>query len=53
VLVLSGAEDHDNGSAQALAELLPDATYVEVPGSHMSAVTKPDLGRAIADFLSR
>ena len=52
-LVLSGAEDHDNGSAEALAELLPDATWVEVPGNHMSAVTKPDLGRAITDFLSR
>jgi len=53
VLVLSGAEDHDNGSAEALAEMLPDATYVEVPGNHMSAVTKPDLGIAIADFLAR
>jgi pimeloyl-ACP methyl ester carboxylesterase len=52
-LVLSGAEDHDNGSAENLAELLPEGTYVEVPGNHMSAVTKPDLGRAIADFLSR
>jgi pimeloyl-ACP methyl ester carboxylesterase len=52
-LVLSGAEDHDNGSAEALAPLLPDATYVEVPGNHMSAVTRPDLGRAIADFLAR
>ena len=51
-LVLSGAEDHDNGSAEALAELLPDARYVEVPGNHMSAVTKPELGRAIADFLA-
>lgn len=53
VLVLSGAEDHDNGSAEALAERLPDARYVEVPGNHMSAVMKPDLGRAIADFLVR
>jgi len=53
VLVLSGAEDHDNGSAEALAKLLPDGAYVEVPGNHMSAVTKPDLGRAIADFLAR
>ena len=26
---------------------------VEVPGNHMSAVTKPELGRAIADFLDR
>ena len=52
-LVLSGADDHDNGSSEALAALLPDGHHVEVPGNHMSAVTKPDLGRAIADFLAR
>jgi pimeloyl-ACP methyl ester carboxylesterase len=52
-LVLSGAEDHDNGSSEALAALLPKAEYVEVPGNHMSAVTKPELGQAIADFLAR
>jgi pimeloyl-ACP methyl ester carboxylesterase len=51
-LVLSGAEDQDNGSSEELARLLPDARYVEVPGNHMSAVTRPDLGRAIADFLA-
>lgn len=51
VLVLSGAEDTDNGPSEALADLLPDGRYVEVPGNHMSAVTKPDLGRAIANFL--
>ncbi len=52
-LVLSGVDDHDNGSGEALARLLPDAQYGEVPGNHMSAVTKPDLGQAIADFLAR
>jgi pimeloyl-ACP methyl ester carboxylesterase len=52
-LVLSGADDHDNGSAEALAAALADATYLEVPGNHMSAVTRPDLGIAIADFLAR
>lgn len=51
-LIVSGAEDHDNGSAAALADLLPDARYVETPGGHMSAVVKPELGRAIADFLA-
>ena len=51
-LVVSGADDHDNGSAEALAALLPDGRYVAVPGNHMSAVTRPDLGRAIADFLA-
>jgi pimeloyl-ACP methyl ester carboxylesterase len=52
-LVLSGAEDDDNGSPQALADLLPNGEFVSVPGNHMSAVTKPDLGAAIADFLAR
>jgi pimeloyl-ACP methyl ester carboxylesterase len=51
-LILSGAEDQDNGPAEDLAALLPDARFVAVPGNHMSAVTKPDLGRAIADFLA-
>ena len=50
-LVLSGTEDQDNGPSEALAELLPDGRFAEVPGNHMSAVTKPEFGRAIADFL--
>jgi pimeloyl-ACP methyl ester carboxylesterase len=52
-LVLSGDEDSDNGSPQALAELLPQGEYRAVPGGHMSAVIKPDLGLAMADFLAR
>ncbi|HWT12391.1 MAG TPA: alpha/beta fold hydrolase [Allosphingosinicella sp.] len=52
-LVVSGADDHDNGSSEALARLLPQGRHVEVPGNHMSAVTKPELGRALADFLDR
>lgn len=51
-LVVSGAKDHDNGSAQAVAGVLPNARYVEVPGNHMSSVTRPEFGRAIADFLA-
>lgn len=51
VLVVCGDEDRDNGSAEELAQLLPDATYVEVPGTHMGSVTKPDLGQAMADWL--
>ena len=35
-----------------LAALMPNATYAEVPGGHMSAVTKPELGNAIADYLA-
>jgi pimeloyl-ACP methyl ester carboxylesterase len=50
-LVVCGSEDHDNGSAQALAARLPDAFYRAVPGTHMSSVTKPELGAAIVEFL--
>lgn len=50
--VICGDEDRDNGSAEALAALLPDARYIEVPGTHMGSVTKPELGSAIAEFLT-
>lgn len=50
--VITGAEDDDNGSGAELADALPNAIYREVPGGHMSAVTKPELGQAIADFLA-
>lgn len=51
-LVVSGEEDDDNGSAAELAALLPHGRLVEIPGNHMSAVTRPELGQAIADFLA-
>ena len=50
-LVLCGRDDRDNGSPEALADALPNATLVEVPGNHMQSVTKPELGEAIVDFL--
>ena len=51
-LVVCGDQDDDNGSAEELANILPNATFREVPGTHMSSVTKPELGEAIARFLS-
>lgn len=50
-LVVCGSEDQDNGSAPRLAERLPDAIYREIPGTHMSSVTKPELGAEIVHFL--
>ena len=50
-LVVVGSEDNDNGSAEELAAALPNAEFREVPGTHMSSVTKPELGEAIARFL--
>ena len=52
-LVVCGDEDRDNGSAEELAGLIANATFVEVPGTHMGSVTKPDLGQAIADWLGQ
>jgi pimeloyl-ACP methyl ester carboxylesterase len=52
-LVVCGSEDDDNGSAAELAEALPRAVFREVPGTHMSSVTKPEFGAAIADFLAQ
>jgi pimeloyl-ACP methyl ester carboxylesterase len=51
-LVVCGSEDRDNGSPTALVAALPDAHYAEVPGTHMSCVTKPELGIAIRDFVT-
>lgn len=50
-LVLCGDRDDDNGSAPRLAEALPDATYAEIPGTHMSSVTEGALGDALVAFL--
>lgn len=50
--VVCGADDHDNGSAPDLAAALPDARYLEIPGTHMSAVTRPELSAAMLDFLA-
>ncbi|WP_209348626.1 alpha/beta hydrolase [Pontixanthobacter sp. CEM42] len=51
-MVLCGDKDQDNGSAPKLAETLPDATYVEIPGTHMSSVTEGALGDALVEFLN-
>ena len=51
-LVVCGSEDDDNGSAEELANILPNADFQEVPGTHMSSVTKPEFGEAIARFLA-
>ena len=53
LLVVTGEEDDDNGSGQALADAIPGAEFQQIPGNHMSAVVKPELGQAIAGFLAR
>jgi pimeloyl-ACP methyl ester carboxylesterase len=51
-LVVCGSEDDDNGSAEELANVLPNAIFEEIPGTHMSSVTKPELGEANAAFIA-
>lgn len=50
--VVCGVDDRDNGSAPDLAAHLKHGTYIAIPGNHMSAVTRPELGAAIAAYLS-
>lgn len=51
IAVVCGEQDDDNGSAAALVDALPQGRHYSIPGNHMSAVVKPELGQAIADFL--
>ena len=50
--VICGVDDRDNGSAEELADVLPQGTMYEIPGNHMSAVVKPELAQAMIDVLS-
>ncbi len=50
--VICGEQDQDNGSAAALAAILPHGELISIPGNHMSAVTKPDFGAALVAFLT-
>lgn len=52
VLVVSGVDDDDNGSSQAVADLVRDGRLANIPGNHMSAVMRKELGQEIADFLA-
>ena len=52
VAVICGVDDDDNGSAAALADALPHGKLFTVPGNHMSAVTKPELGQAMVSALT-
>ena len=51
-LVVSGDKDQDNGSAEELAELLPNGEVASVPGDHLTAVVEPLLANTIAAYLA-
>ena len=51
VQVLCGTEDRDNGDPEKLASSLPHGTRTDIPGTHMSSVTKSELGEEMLNFL--
>jgi pimeloyl-ACP methyl ester carboxylesterase len=50
-LVLTGAEDGHNDSAEALADALAAGQYIALPGDHGTAVHTPQFEAAIISFL--
>lgn len=50
--VVCGEDDRDNGSAEDLVALLQHGKLFSIPGNHMSAVVKPELGYAFVDALT-
>ena len=51
-LVLTGAEDGHNDTAEALANALGNGRYVMLPGNHGTAIATPQFETAITDFLN-
>jgi pimeloyl-ACP methyl ester carboxylesterase len=51
-LAILGEDDHDNGSVDALAGLMPDCTALRLPGDHGGVVATPAFRDALLAFLS-
>lgn len=50
--VICGAEDRYREDAESLAGKMANAEFIEIPGTHMSSVTKPDLGEALSGWFA-
>ena len=50
-LAILGDADHDNGSVEGLADLMPDCTPLHLPGDHAGLVGTAAFAQAIVDFL--
>lgn len=53
VLVISGSEDSDNGSAGELARILPNSAVATVPGDHNHASATKEFSAAVINFLQK
>jgi pimeloyl-ACP methyl ester carboxylesterase len=52
-LVLCGSEDRENGDPAPIAESVPMASLVEVPGDHYSTCGSAAFTAAVVDFIGR
>jgi pimeloyl-ACP methyl ester carboxylesterase len=53
VLVICGDHDDDNGSAKALASLIPGAMFITTPGVHNDANQSKEFSEAVISFLQK
>jgi pimeloyl-ACP methyl ester carboxylesterase len=51
-LAILGEDDHDNGSVDALAQIMPDCTPLRLPGDHAAVVVTPAFRDALLAFLA-
>jgi pimeloyl-ACP methyl ester carboxylesterase len=51
-LAILGEDDHDNGSVDALADIMPACTPLRLPGDHGGVVATPAFRDAILAFLA-
>ncbi len=52
VLIICGDKDADNGSGQALAQVFPRSSFVQVPGDHGAAMATHEFADAVVHFFS-
>lgn len=51
-LAILGDDDHDNGSVEALAAIMPDCAPLRLPGDHAGLVATAAFREAVVDFLA-
>ncbi|MBC7745039.1 MAG: alpha/beta hydrolase [Flavobacterium sp.] len=53
IMVICGADDSDNGSAEDLSKVFPNGSFATVPGDHNHASATPEFSIKILDFLKK
>ncbi|GGG41277.1 alpha/beta hydrolase [Dokdonia pacifica] len=52
-LIIAGDQDTDNGNPKELAELIPNATLIIIPGDHNTTYRKEPFATAVMRFLKK